>query len=137
VELTARTPGNGIRALSLLVATGALAHAQTTHVVSGGGPALQNAIATAVAGDTLDVQPAINAGVTCTKGLRIRMQPGAQIGASPGGVAVTFQAIPATDVAVLTGGVVNGVACHSCDGPSCSTARACAACCRQPRCRRS
>ncbi|MEO6598097.1 MAG: hypothetical protein ABIP94_25410 [Planctomycetota bacterium] len=54
--------------------------AQAT-IVSGGSAALQNAINAAVAGDELDVQPGSYTPVTCTKGIRITLQPGAEVGA--------------------------------------------------------
>jgi hypothetical protein len=101
----------------LIAALAANTAAQATIVVSGGGAALQQAVAAAAPGDVLDVQPAVYTPVTCGKGLRVLLQPGAVIQApSPFGNALTFQAIPAGEVAVLRGGLVHGLACTGCAG---------------------
>ncbi|MCU0866925.1 MAG: hypothetical protein MUC36_24330 [Planctomycetes bacterium] len=100
----------------VLLLTAALA-AQTTHIVTGGGAALQNAVQTAAPGDILDVQPGLYGAVVCTKGLRFELQPTAEITA-PGltGNALTLQGLPANEVAIVTGGLVRGIACLQCAG---------------------
>jgi hypothetical protein len=91
--------------------------AQTTHIVTGGGAALQNAVQIASPGDILDVQPGVYDAVVCTKGLRFELRPTAEV-AAPGltGNAVTLQGIPASEVAIVTGGLVRGIACLNCAG---------------------
>jgi hypothetical protein len=90
------------------------ASAQTTWVVTGGGPALQNAITAAAAGDTLDVQLGNYDAITCSKGLRIRLRPGAVI--DSGLCAVTIANLPAAERFQLDGGMVRGIAATTCAG---------------------
>lgn len=109
------------RRLAILLAAlagHAFVAAQTTRVVSGGGNALQAAVLNAAAGDVLDVQPAIYSSVVCDKGVHIRLQPGAEIHVSPGGNthAVEFTAVPATETAILSGGIVERLSVFHCDG---------------------
>lgn len=101
----------------LFVAAGASLVAQSTVVVSGGGAALQSAINLASPGDTLIVNAGIYTPVLCTRGLRLELQPGAEVGApNSSTLAVRLQAIPASDTFVLTGGLVFGVGADACAG---------------------
>ncbi|MBL8754277.1 MAG: hypothetical protein JNK15_13325 [Planctomycetes bacterium] len=88
--------------------------AQTTWIVTGGGAALQNTIVAAAAGDTLDVQLGNYDAITCGKGLRIRLRPGAVI--DSGICAVTIASLPAAERFQLDGGMVRGIAASNCAG---------------------
>lgn len=54
--------------------------AQSTHIVQGGGNALQQAITAASPGDILDVQPAQYSPVTATRGLHLLLRAGTEVG---------------------------------------------------------
>lgn len=91
--------------------------AQTTHVVQGGGAALQQAINAAAPGDVLDVLPASYTSVIATRGLRIVLRPGAVVTSPiPQTDAVRISAVPAGEALVLTGGTVQGVVIAGCSG---------------------
>ena len=92
--------------------------AQTTHVITGGGSALQAGIQTATAGDVLDVQPGTYTQVVCSKGVHIHLQPGAEIkgpfGTGPNGL--KFVGVPANETAIVSGGVVYRLDMINCAG---------------------
>lgn len=104
---------------SVAVATVALcATAQTTHVVQGGGAALQTAIASAAPGDILDVMPGSYSSITVARGIRIQLRSGAEITAPflstvP---AVSVTGLPRGEACVIAGGRVHGVAATGCAG---------------------
>ena len=95
-----------------------IALAQTTHVVSGGGNALQTAINAASPGDILDVLPGSYSAVTVTRGMRISLRAGASIVVpfSPPSWAISIVALPAGEAFVLEGGTVNGFLATACAG---------------------
>lgn len=102
----------------LVFAFAALLPAQTTHVVQGGGTALQLAINTAAPGDILDVMPGSYAAVTVTRGLRMSLRPGASVVVPflSTLAAITVSALPGGEAVVVTGGTVQGVAAVACAG---------------------
>jgi hypothetical protein len=101
--------------LGLMLSTAMVA--QTTHLVIGGGLALQAAIQAAAPGETLDVLLSSYAAVTCSKGLRIALQAGAEIGTT---FALTRSLVittgPSQEAGVVTGGKVNGLSVSQCAG---------------------
>lgn len=92
--------------------------AQTTHVVTGGGPALRLAIAAAAPGDAFDVQAGSYEAVTVTRAARILLRAGAQV-AGPYGQGIpglTVTGLPQPEAVVVTGGSVEGIALLSSSG---------------------
>ncbi|HEX5052717.1 MAG TPA: hypothetical protein VFZ65_13155 [Planctomycetota bacterium] len=100
------------RLAALLGVTGMLP-AQLTTIVQGGGAALQAAINAAAPGDVLDVFAGSYSPVSCTKGLRISLRAGADVGVGSGTVGLTVTGIPANETFVVEGaGHLNGVAAN-------------------------
>ncbi len=102
----------------LVFAFAALLPAQSTHVVQGGGSALQTAINAAAPGDILDVMPGSYAAVTVTRGLRITLRSGARVVVpfQSMAAAITVSALPGGEALVVTGGSVQGIAATACAG---------------------
>lgn len=107
------TPRASVVVLALHAAS--FASAQSTIVVSGGGTALQTAINAAAPGDTLVVQPAAYAAVTCSKGLRLALQAGAQVGTGSG-TGLTLTNLPPAERFLVDGGSIAGIAASGCAG---------------------
>ncbi len=107
-----------IALLLALASAGTALTAQTTHMISGGGSALQAGLNAAVAGDTLIVQTGVYTAVTCTEGVHIQLQPGAQVIQMPlsGTAALTFSGIAANETAVVTGGELDRISMLNCAG---------------------
>ncbi len=96
---------------------GAVLAAQTTWVVTGGLSGLQTAINNAAPGDILDVMPGFYWSVTCTKGIRIALRPGAEVGSlSSPTVSMQIASVPAQATCVVTGGKVFGISISQCAG---------------------
>ena len=102
-------------ALPVLLLT-TIAAAQTTHVVSGGGAALQNAINAANPGDILDVMPGTYSEINTAKGVRVMLRAGATVQSSFVALAVTLSGLPAGQTFVLHGGAVEGFQAQNCAG---------------------
>ena len=103
----------------LLPLLASVALAQTTHVVSGGGAALQLAIHAAAPGDILDVMPGSYTPVTATRALRISLRSGAAVivpSQSTFVSAITVSSLPAGEVFVVEGGTVAGITASACAG---------------------
>ncbi|MBK8975652.1 MAG: hypothetical protein IPM29_06975 [Planctomycetes bacterium] len=88
----------------LLSSTCVALHAQQTIVVSGGGPALQQAIAVANPGDMLDVMAGSYDPIMVTKGLAIRCRAGVAIAQTGQAPAIAIERIPAGQTLLFAGG---------------------------------
>ncbi|MCA8964180.1 MAG: hypothetical protein H6838_00420 [Planctomycetes bacterium] len=98
-----------LRHIAFVFVVAGTALAQTTHVVQGGGAALQTAIAAAAPGDRLVVQPGNYDPVTCSIGVDIDLTSGATVEAAAGLVGLRIANLPAGQTARVLGGRVEGI----------------------------
>lgn len=104
----------GHLAVLLLMASAGLA--QTTHTVQGGGNALQTALASATPGDRLLVQAGDYSPATCSIGVDLDLQPGANVQSGLTQVALRIANLPAGQTLRVLGGRVAGIAIQQCAG---------------------